>query len=133
MVKKNNKDVVDIFSKLKKTLDIKPTMEKMYEEVRMMRFKIKPISGNIFLLKLKNRNLIETLWGLGKLDEVFQQEYKNVSSDQQEAFFRYFDNLYQHFQERLNNISASSELKTNLPQVLEMEIFKDKAARQRAN
>ena len=133
MVKKNNKDVVDIFSKLKKTLDVKPTMEKMYEEVRMMRFKIKPISGNIFLLKLKNRNLIETLWGLGKLDEVFQQEYKNVSSDQQEAFFRYFDNLYQHFQERLNNISASSELKTNLPQVLEMEIFKDKAARQRAN
>src|SRR3989344_1469946 len=132
MVKKN-RDVVDIFSKLKKTLDIKPTMEKMYEEVRMMRFKIKPIAGNIFLLKLKNRNLIETLWGLGKLDEVFQQEYKNVSSDQQEAFFRYFDNLYQHFQERLNNISASSELKTNLPQVLEMEIFKDKAARQRAN
>ena len=132
MVKKN-RDVVDIFSKLKKTLDVKPTMERMYEEVRMMRFKIKPIAGNIFLLKLKNRNLIEILWGLGKLDEVFQQEYKNVSSDQREAFFRYFDNLYQHFQERLNNISAGSEFKTNLPQVLEMEIFKDKAAKKRVN
>lgn len=132
MVKKN-RDVVDIFSKLKKTLDVKPTMEKMYKEVRMMRFKIKPISGDIFLLKLKNRHLIETLWGLGKLDEVFQQEYKNVSSDQQEAFFRYFDNLYQHFQERLNKISVSPEFKTTLPQVLEMEIFKDKAAKKRAN
>src|SRR3990167_5337971 len=105
MSKKNGKDVVEIFSKLKKALGVRPPIEKMYEEIRMMRFKIKPISGDIFLLQLKNHRLIETLWGLGKLDEVFQKEYKKLASEQKEAFFRIFDNLYQQFQDQLSKIN----------------------------
>lgn len=133
MSKKTGNDVIKIFSELKKTLDIKPSIDKMYREVRMMRFKIKPISGDIFLLKLKNYQLIETLWGLGKLDEVFQREYNRVPREQQETFFRLFDNLYQQFQDRLNKINVNPEVKSHLPQVLEMEIFKDKTAKRKSN
>ena len=133
MVKKNSKDVVEILSNLKKALGVRPPLEKMYEEIRMMRFKIKPISGDIFLIQLKNQRLIETLWSLGKLDDVFQKEYKMLDSEQKETFFRLFDNLYQQFQDQLNKINIKPEVRSTLPQVLEMEIFKDMSTNKKMN
>ncbi len=133
MGKKNNNDVIDIFSNLNKTLGAKPPIEKMYEEIRMMRFKIKPISGDISLLQLTNQHLIEALWGLGKLDEVFQKEYKRLPNEQKEVFFRIFDKLYQQFQDQLNKINVNPEVRSNLSHVLEMEIFKDISTKRKVN
>ncbi len=125
MNKKKTKDVVEIFSNFKKVLAAKPSLTEMFADVRMMRFKIKPITGDISILQLKNHRLIETLWSLGKLDEVFQKEYANLSKDQKDVFFKLFDNLYQQFQHELNRISINPELKTRPPHVIEMEIFKE--------
>ncbi|OGK09290.1 hypothetical protein A2767_03580 [Candidatus Roizmanbacteria bacterium RIFCSPHIGHO2_01_FULL_35_10] len=133
MTKRNSQDITDIFRKLKKALGTKPTHEKMYEEIRMMRFKIRPISGDISLLQLKNHQLIETLWGLGKLDEVFQKEYDKLGNNQKEVFFRLFDNLYDQYQEELNKINVSKEIRPKLSQVFEMEIFKDFSAKRKSN
>src|SRR3989344_679001 len=133
MTKRNSQDITDIFRKLKKALGTKPTHEKMYEEIRMMRFKIRPISGDISLLQLKNHQLIETLWGLGKLDEVFQNEYEKLGSDQKEVFFRLFDNLYLQYEDQLNKININKEIKPKLSQVFEMEIFKDLSAKKKVN
>lgn len=133
MKKRLNKGVVDIFSNLKKVFNSKPSKGEMFEEVRMMKFKIKPISGDISLLHLKNYNLIETLWSLGKLDEMFQKEYQSLPNDQKEVFFRIFDNLYQQFQDQLNKISVSTEKRSNIPHSLEMEIFKDISAKKKPN
>lgn len=133
MRKRHNHQVIDIFSKLKKALGTKPSLDKMYDEIRMMRFKIRPISGDVSLLQFKNSELIEALWGLGKLDEVFQKEYDNLGNDQKEVFFRLFDNLYHQYQEQLNKININKELKPKLSQVFEMEIFKDITARKKTN
>ncbi len=133
MKKRQSRDVVDIFTNLKKVFNSKPSKGEMFEEVRMMKFKIKPISGDISLLHLKNYNLIETLWSLGKLDEMFQREYQNLPNDQREVFFRIFDNLYQQFQEELNKISVTPEKRTNLSHSLEMEIFKDATSKKKSN
>ena len=133
MRKGNKQDVVEIFSKLKKALASKPTIKQMYEDIRMMKFKIRPISGDISLLKLKNLQLIETLWSLGKLDEVFQKEYLRLEKEQKEVFFRLFDNLYLQLQDQLNRIDINTEVKPPLPQVLEMEIFKDIPAKKKVN
>lgn len=133
MHKKNSKDVVEIFSSLKKILSTKPPIQEMFAEVRMMKFKIKPISGDISLLQLKNSHLIETLWSLGKLDEVFQKEFNNLSKNQKEVFFHMFDNLHQQFQNQLNKMSINPEMKSKLPQILEMEIFKEISAGKKLN
>ncbi len=125
MAGKNNKDVVTIFHQLKKALAAKPTTKKMFDEVRMMKFKIRPISGDVSLLALNNIHLIETLWSLGKLDETFQRELRKLSNDQKEIFFRMFDELYQQFQNQLNKITIRQEVKSSIPKLLEMEIFKD--------
>ena len=47
----------------------------MFEEVRMMKFKIKPIQGDVSAFNLKNERFIESLWSLGKLDEFFHKEF----------------------------------------------------------
>ena len=133
MGKKNNKDITDLFSKLKNALGTRPSLKKMFDEIRMMRFKIRPISGDVSLLQLKNHQLIETLWGLGKLDEVFQNEYEKLGSDQKEVFFRLFDNLYLQYEDQLNKININKEIKPKLSQVFEMEIFKDLSAKKKVN
>lgn len=133
MRKRNSQNIVDIFSKLKKAIGEKPSQQKMYEEIRMMRFKIRPISGDVSILQIKNHQLIETLWGLGKLDEVFQKEYDKLGRDQKEVFFRLFDNLYHQYQEQLNRININNEVKTQLSQTLEMEIFKDITIKKKVN
>jgi len=133
MRRRNNENIVDIFGKLKKALGSRPSLEKMYDEIRMMRFKIRPISGDISLLQLKNHHLIETLWGLGKLDEVFQAEYDKLGQGQKEVFFKLFDNLYNQYQDELNKININREIKPRLTQVFEMEIFKDMSPRKKAN
>ncbi len=133
MSKINKQDVVDIFSKLKKALAAKPPMQKMYQDIRMMKFKIRPISGDISLLKLRNQHLIETLWSLGKLDEVYQREFFKLAKEQKEVFFRLFDNLYWQFQDQLNRIDVNPEVKSQFPQVLEMEIFKEATVKKKVN
>ena len=70
---------------------------------------------------------------LGKLDEVFQREYRKLPGDQKEIFFRLFDNLYQQFQDQLNKVNINPEVKSNLPQILEMEIFKDISTKKKVN
>lgn len=133
MIKKNGKDVVEIFHELKKVLAAKPSTKVMFEEIRMMKFKIRPISGDVSLLQFDNSRLIETLWSLGKLDETFQKEFQRLSKDQKEVFFRMFDELYLQFQSQLNKISVRPEAKSSIPQMLEMEIFKDLTAKKRVN
>lgn len=133
MIKKNKKDVLEIFNRLKKILAAKPPIQAMVSEVRMMKFKVKPIAGDVSFLQLNNKHLIETLWSLGKLDETFHKEFRYINADQREVFFRIFDDLYQQFQNQLNKVNIKSELKTNLPQLLELEIFKELPTNKRSN
>lgn len=133
MPKKNSRDVLAIFAHLKKVLETKPPIDRMYEEVRMMKFKIRPIAGDITLLQLKNNHFIETLWSLGKLDEMFQKEFNKLSNPEKEVFFRMFDNLHQQFQGQLNKLSVNPQVRSNIPQILEIEIFKEMPARKKLN
>jgi len=132
---RKRKDVLDILSNFKQMLDRKPEVETMFDEVRMMKFKIKPISGDISILHLKNNKLIEILWSLGKLDEIFQKEYRKLTVPQKEVFFRAFDTLYQQLQSQLNTVNLAKEKKTPQTQssVFEMEIFKESTGIKKVN
>lgn len=133
MIKKNNQDILEIFSNFQKTLEKKPSAGQMFDEVRMMKFKIRPIMGDISFLQLKDNGLIETLWSLGKLDEMFQKEYKKLRKTEQEIFFRMFENLYHQFQSQLANINLSRDRSLDAPRILEMEIFKEMPSKKKSN
>ena len=108
------------------TLNNKPPDDEMYEEVRMMKFKIKPVVGDIALLDLQNHRFIEILWSLGKLDEFFQKYYSRVKKSEQDMFFKLLDNLYQKYQTDLNSLDLKQEIAPKAINGFEMEIFKDK-------
>lgn len=99
----------------------------MIDEIQMMKFKIKPVSGDVFHLNLTNYQFIEMVWSMGKLEEVVQKEFYKLSGSSKAILLRLFDNLYEQFQTRLNKVSLKD---AELPSVedsskLEIEIFKE--------
>ncbi len=124
MKKKQNRDVLAIINDFQKIIDKKPPLSQMLDEVRMMEFKIHPVAGDISQIDLKNNKLLETIWSLGKLDELFQKEYIRLPAKDKNVFVRIFDGFYQQFQ---------TELSTNSTPILEMEIFREKQSLKRIN
>lgn len=127
MTRKYNNDVVEMVALFqKKILENKPALQQMLEEVRMMKFKIKPLHGDISLLNLKNNSFIEILWSLGKLDEFFQSQYKRVSSGKKDLFLRLFDEIHEKFQDKLNDLNLKPEKVVESSSSFEMEIYKER-------
>lgn len=130
MIKKNNSDIVELITHFQRTtLDNKPNFHQMFDEIRMMQFKIKPLNGDISLLNLKNQDFIGILWSLGKLDEFFQLQYRKVSSKKKDLFLRLFDEIHEKFQEQLNTLSLKPERVEETSPTFEMEIFKERSTK----
>src|SRR5690606_33448009 len=96
----------DLYEKIKlfqqRTISNTPTVEEMMSEVRMMNFKVRPVYGNISKLNLSNREFINALWSLGKLDEFFKDEFPNVEDEDREIFFKLVDDMRVSLQQQLN-------------------------------
>jgi hypothetical protein len=81
MDKKNKMDVVEMMSTFQNTiLNNKPNEKDMYDEVRMMRFKVKPVHGDLSVLNINNHHFMEILWSLGKMDEFFSGQCRQPQS-----------------------------------------------------
>ena len=93
---KKEEKKVDVFLLLKdfqKLIKKKPPVKKMVEEIMMMGFKIKPVLGDISLLDLSNKKIVEVLWSLGKFDDFFQAYYEKLSDHELSILLKYFDHL----------------------------------------
>ncbi|MEK7522154.1 MAG: hypothetical protein AAB569_01105 [Patescibacteria group bacterium] len=133
-MKKTSKDIISLFGNIQKVISSKPTINQMFEEVRMMKFKIKPIQGDMMSFNLKNEQFIESLWSLGKLDEFFYKEVPTLSKKEKEVFMKIFDGLYFKYQQQLNQTNLQHRkvtlTKTGL---LELEIYKEGKLKKKVN
>jgi len=115
-------------------LDKQPNFKKMVEDVQMMRYKIRPLQGDISIINFSNKALVETLWQLGKMEDFIAVNSKTVKKDQEQAFFRYFDSMYRHLQEKLNNLQLIEQKPPkSFRGLLEMEIFKERRNKKKMN
>ena len=132
--KKITKDVISLFGEIQKIISGKPSINQMFEEVQMMKFKIKPIKGDLMSFDLKNENFIESLWSLGKLDEFFFKEVPNLNKKEKEVFMKIFDSLYFKYQQQLNQTNLQQK-KVNLTKtgLLELEIYKERKMKKKVN
>ena len=105
----------------------------MWAEVCMMKFKIRPVMGDISSLNFHNNNLIELMWSLGKLDDFFHQEYKKLSNSQKDIFFKIFEDLHEQFQSELNALNLNRNVADSVNPSLEMEIFKEHTPKSKIN
>lgn len=134
MRKKIERDVVQILKRFQQSvLQYKPSHELMLEEIRMMKFKIKPIQGDISQVNMNDIHFIEIIWSLGKMDEFFQKEVSNIADSQKEVFFQFFNETYATLQQKLNSLRVRAEKKGSPSSVLEMEIFKDNTHKGKPN
>jgi len=126
MKKKQKNDIVSIFQNFQmEVLNRKPTHNQMFDEIRMMRFKVRPVTGDISALDFDNTTFIETLWSLGKLDEFFHSTVDDLDKAEKQVFFRLFDDLYQDYHERLNDINIRAD-KFSQDFAFEVEIYREK-------
>lgn len=126
MRKKQTKDIKTILTDFESLLKFKPSVNQMYEEIQMMKFKVRPLSGDVLSLNLKNDQFVSTLWSLGKLDEFYQKKINSLNYKDREIFNKIFEEVYQRFQAELNkiNIQPSKIVKYKTP--LEVEIFRER-------
>lgn len=122
---------IDVYEAIKtfqeKTLANKPPVSQMIHEVGSMNFKIRPVTGNIAALDLQNEELINALWSLGKLDEFYRKESKNIAAKDKHTFSRMVNELRWNFQNQLSSVrlgSAEQRFSEEHPS-FEAEIFKD--------
>jgi hypothetical protein len=107
------------------TLAKKPTLDEMISEVRLMNFKIRPVSGNISTLDFKNMEFIDALWSLGKLDEFFRIEFQNIEDNDKDIFFRLVEEMRTNLQQRLNKSQLIKTVTREEQLFFEIEIFKE--------
>jgi len=120
---KNMSQLVGSFQSLVKN---KPPINQMYEEIRMMKFRIRPLQGNVLSVNLNNEKFIEVLWSMGKLDEFYQNEFSSLTPKNKQLFIKVFEDLHIQFQEELNRVNLLKGRYSKKPQTLEMEIYKEK-------
>ncbi|PIV09611.1 hypothetical protein COS31_04735 [Candidatus Roizmanbacteria bacterium CG02_land_8_20_14_3_00_36_15] len=116
-------DIFNLMTELKSLLDHKPSHDQMIKEVQMMSFKIRPVAGDISLLNFKNQQLIEVLWGLGKIDDFFRKEFRRLRIHEKKTFFKLVGQMRGKLETQLNKINFRKPIET--PQAIEMEIVKE--------
>lgn len=126
MRKKQTKDIKKILNDFETLLKFKPPINQMYTEIQMMKFKVRPVSGDVLSLNLKNDRFVSTLWSLGKLDEFYQKKISSLKNKDREIFNKIFEEVYQRFQTDLNRINILQPKMVKYKTSLEVEIFREK-------
>jgi len=124
MKKKRKGDILQVLTEFEQTvLRRKPTMEQMIRDVSLMKFRIKPIQGEVSRLNFQNREFIEAVWSLGKLDEFYHEKVVFLPDKDKSQFSHYFDSFHKRLQDELNHLNLKREDDPETS-ALTMEIFK---------
>lgn len=131
----SKKDILNVIADFQKAIsDNTLSVQQMYDEVRMMHFKIRPLQGDISHIDLKDKVFLEALWSLGKLDEFFKREGSKYNKREREIFFKYFDSLHTRFARSLHKVrlEPSEDIEDQSP-FIEMEIFREDIRKKQIN
>ncbi|GIW64357.1 MAG: hypothetical protein KatS3mg092_0290 [Patescibacteria group bacterium] len=126
MRRKKTQDIIEELIQFQKSLEKKPSFEEMFTQIKMMKFRLKPIQGSLINFDFQNKKFVEILWSLGKLDEFFMKKINDFQNDEEkERFFQFFTQICNNYQEKLNKIPVS-KIQNNFDNIniLEVEIYK---------
>jgi len=124
MGKKSN--FLKLFKKFYSILGKQPSGQRALNEVKMMNFKIHPLSGNLDNSLILNNDFIELLWNLGKAEELFKQFFNKLSPQDKKTFLKMFENFSDILQKKFyfTNFSAEKISSQSSP-TLEIEVFRE--------
>ncbi|MCS7093481.1 MAG: hypothetical protein NZL96_03630 [Patescibacteria group bacterium] len=126
--KKTDFSLIDDLLSLQKKLKKKPSYEEMFDQLKMMNLTLKPINGQLADLDFLDKNLIEMIWGIGKLEEFFYSKINQLKSEKErEKFVNLFTQIYNsYYQNHSSQISFTKEKESQEDSAtwLEIEIYK---------
>lgn len=104
-----------------------PSQIEMMTDIKMMNFKIHPVSGDIFSITKKEIGFIESLWKLGKIEELMTDKIELLDDTEKDVFYNYLDEMQIRTQNNIaDNINQLSKKDQRQLKILEFEIFKDR-------
>jgi hypothetical protein len=132
---KSDEIFTQVMVKLKNILEKKPPLAKMKEEVELMGFTIRPISGNAQIIKnIDDRQFIEALWTVGKIDFLMEKNFKHLTKPQKEIIL---DTLAQIQEKLILKAKVSPEMIDEFdqenPPTLMFEIFRKQPVKRNIN
>lgn len=123
---KNNR-ALDLIRKVTDEVEnINPTRDEMISDIKMMKFKIRSISGNIFDLTNQKFGFVESLWRVAKIEEIVAGAIDTFNDKDREILFRFLDNLEMSVQEKI--FAMVDQLPPDdreRARVLKVEIFRE--------
>lgn len=113
---------------------VKPTKQEMIRDVQMMNFKIRPLSGDLFMLAKRYGSLLEQLWRIGKTEAIIRKAITMLDDNERQLFFTYIDNVEKKMQEnalkKLHDVPMNNGDKQK---IVTLEIFKEAKERKKIN
>lgn len=136
MAKKSLKSTaMELIKEVRSEVEAKSlTREQMIEEIKMMKFKIRPISGDVFYLIAHDMGFLESIWRLGKIEEIVSQSFKRLDARQKDILSKYLDDLEWRAQQKIiSSIENLPYIDQNKVRLIQLEVFKDKLSRRVRN
>lgn len=123
-----HKTAFTLIQKMKREIEeTQPSTQLMIDEIKMMRFKIRSVQGDIDFLTKKNHGFITALWKIGKIDEIVSIEAQQLDEEEKKIFFNYIESQQYNMQKELHvNLPATSHTSQNQVAILEIEIVKER-------
>lgn len=121
-------DVFEMVARFRdEVLTRKPSTRIMEQEIRMNALKIRPYAGDVFHLNMANKNFIQVLWSILKLEEYLGKAEKSLPKKEMVTFYRLMKQYREKFQEQINRIDMRlPHIKSQgIENPVTVEIFRD--------
>ncbi len=127
-------DIASLLSQYQQAVVLnKPTLAIMLDEIKMMNFKIRPLSGDVSLIRAMDSKFIEMVWNLGKLDQLYREKQQYLKLKDRELFMKFFESMHEKFQKELGLVQLTVPEQVESTHALEMEVFRDAPRRKKSN
>lgn len=126
------KSALDIIKQIMNEVETElPTQENMLRDVQMMGFKIRQITGDMSSLASFDSNVIESLWKIGKIDEIISSHFDSLDEDDQDRLLNYLHSIESETEQSLQKSIKTKKLtsrsggKKSSTNILKLEVFKN--------
>lgn len=119
---------LDLIKKIDSQIEkARPSKREMLEDIKMMKFKIRPVTGDIFTLKDKDIGFLQSLWKLARIEELVGGQVERLSGGEKEIFFSYLEDLQLKTEEKIALAIRRLPVKEKKNiKVLELEVFRER-------
>lgn len=119
-------NVVNLIKKIMIEIEqARPTKEEMLQDLKLMNLKVRPIVGDIFMLNSGEHGLLETLWRIGKIEEIFMVAADTLGENERGTLFKYLESVESQSQRKIKDaIENLTPIEKRNMKLLKLEVIR---------